>query len=94
MNTKAKKIKNSVSKHYVTIAYGELMETYETHRFETEAELKAFLEGISVGCGWHNYQELERGEFKNLKEETEVLKRAKTLLNEFRESELGWEAIA
>ncbi|MCP4914544.1 MAG: hypothetical protein GY909_15625 [Oligoflexia bacterium] len=81
-------------KYYVTIAYGESMESWDTHFFDTEKEREAFIEGVEIGCGWLEHAELEKGITHSEKEEKRVICEGKTPLNSFREDVLGWGKVS
>lgn len=51
-------------KHEITILWGECPEpgqAAETYRFDTEAELAAFLQGVEAMDGWMGWREVEPG---------------------------------
>ena len=56
-----------MTKHYVIIEWGEMPEcgSEEHYTFNTEAELNAFLLGVSEAEGWHGWQVIRKGYYND-----------------------------
>ena len=50
--------------HWVKITWGECADISETYHFDTEKEMKAFLDGVEEGNGWLAYDIEESSETK------------------------------